>query len=156
MNINLTLFAELVSFAFLVWFTMKYVWPPMVKAMDERKAKIAEGLAAAERGQHEQELAEKRAKEFLHTAKQQAAEIKSNAEKQAAVIIEEARDKAKEEGGRQLVAARAEIEQETNKAREALRSKVAKLAVLGAEKILRKEIDAAANHDIVESVVNQI
>ena len=156
MNINLTLIAQLVSFAFLVWFTMKYVWPPMVKAMDERKAKIAEGLAAAERGQHEQELAEKRAKEFLHKAKQQASEIKSNAEKQAAVIIEEARDKAKEEGGRQLVAARAEIEQETNKAREALRSKVAELAVLGAEKILRKEIDAAANQDIVESVVNQI
>ncbi len=156
MNINLTLIAELVSFAFLVWFTMKFVWPPMVKAMDERKAKIAEGLAAAERGQHEQELAEKRSKEYLHKAKQQAAEIKSNAEKQAALIIEEAHDKAKEEGKRQLAAARAEIEQETNKAREVLRTKVAQLAVLGAEKILRKEIDAAANQDIVESVANQI
>jgi len=156
MNINLTLIAELVSFAFLVWFTMKYVWPPMVKAMDERKAKIAEGLAAAERGQHEQELAEKRAKDYLQQAKQQAAEIKSNAEKQAATIIEEAHDKAKEEGNRQLAAAQAEIEQETNKAREALRTKVAQLAVMGAEKILRKEIDAAANHDIVESVANQI
>ena len=156
MNINLTLFAELVSFAFLVWFTMKFVWPPLVKAMDERKAKIAEGLAAAERGQHEQELAEKRAKDYLHQAKQQAAEIKSNAEKQAALIIEEAHDKAREEGNRQLAAAQAEIEQETNKAREALRTKVAQLAVLGAEKILRKEIDAAANQDIVESVANQI
>ena len=156
MNINLTLIAELASFAFLVWFTMKYVWPPMVKAMDERKAKIAEGLAAAERGQHEQELAEKRAKDYLQKAKQQAAEIKSNAEKQAALIVEEARDKGKEEGNRQLAAARAEIEQETNKAREVLRSKVAQLAVLGAEKILRKEIDAAANQDIVDSVANQI
>lgn len=156
MNINLTLIAQLLSFAVFVWFNVKYVWPPLVKAMDERKAKIAEGLAAAERGQHEQELAEKRAKDYLHGAKQQAAEIKSNAEKQAAMIIEEAHDKAKEEGNRQLAAAQAEIEQETNKAREALRSKVAQLAVLGAEKILRKEIDVAANQDIVESVANQI
>ena len=156
MNINLTLIAQLVSFAVLVWFTMKFVWPPLVKAMDERKAKIADGLAAAERGQHEQELAEKRAKDTLHQAKQQAAEIKANAEKQAAMIIEEARDKAKEEGNRQLAAAQAEIEQETNKAREALRSKVAELAVMGAEKILRKEIDADAHKDIVEAVANQI
>ena len=156
MNINLTLFAQLVSFAVFVWFNVKYVWPPLVKAMDERKAKIAEGLAAAERGQHEQELAEKRAKDYLHDAKQQAAEIKSNAEKQAAMIIEEAHDKAREEGNRQLAAAQAEIEQETNKAREVLRSKVAELAVLGAEKILRKEINADAHKDIVESVANQI
>jgi F-type H+-transporting ATPase subunit b len=156
MNINLTLIAQLLSFAVFVWFTMKFVWPPLVKAMDERKAKIAEGLAAAERGQHEQELAEKRAKDTLHKAKQQAAEIKSIAEKQAAVIIEEARDKGKEEGNRQLVLAKAEIEQETNKAREALRAKVAELVVLGAEKILRKEINADAHQDIVQSVANQI
>ncbi len=156
MNINLTLFAELVSFAFLVWFTMKFVWPPLVKAMDERKAKIAEGLAAAERGQHEQELAEKRAMETLHKAKQQASEITANAEKQAALIIEEARDKAKEEGNRQLAAAEAEIEQATNKARETLRAKVAELAVVGAEKILRKEIDADKHKDIVQSLANQI
>ncbi|MDJ0739914.1 MAG: F0F1 ATP synthase subunit B [Gammaproteobacteria bacterium] len=156
MNINLTLFFQLLAFAVFVWFTMKYVWPPLVTAMDERKAKIAEGLAAAERGQHEQELAEKRAKDTLHVAKQQAAEIRANAEKQAALIIEDARDKAKEEGGRQLAAAQAEIEQETNKAREVLRAKVAELAVLGAEKILRKEINADAHKDIVESVANQI
>jgi F-type H+-transporting ATPase subunit b len=156
MNINLTLIAQLLSFAVFVWFTMKFVWPPLVKAMDERKAKIAEGLAAAERGQHEQELAQKRAMDTLHKAKQQAAEIKTIAEKQAAAIIEEARDKAKEEGNRQLVLAKAEIEQETNKAREALRAKVAELVVLGAEKILRKEIDANAHQDIVQSVANQI
>mgnify|MGYP000703532523 CR=1 FL=1 len=156
MNINLTLIAQLVSFAVFVWFTMKFVWPPIVKAMEERKAKIAEGLAAAERGQHEQELAEKRAKESLHEAKRQAAEIKHNAEKQAALIVEEARDKAKEEGHRQLLAAQAEIEQETNKAREALRTQVAQLAVLGAERILRKEINIDAHQDIVESVANQI
>ena len=156
MNINLTLIAQLASFALFVWFNVKYVWPPLVKALDERKAKIAEGLAAAERGLHEQELAEKRAKDYLHKAKQQAAEIKSNAEKQAALIVEEAHDKSKEENNRQLATARAEIEQEANKTREALRSKVAELAILGAEKILRREIDAAANEDIVQSVANQI
>lgn len=156
MNINLTLIAQLVSFAVFVWFTMKFVWPPLVRAMDERRAKIADGLASAERGRHEQELAEKRAKDTLHQAKQQAAEIKANAEKQAAMIVEEARDKAKEEGQRQLVAAQAEIEQQTNKAREVLRARVAELAVLGAERILRKEIDADAHKDIVESVANQI
>lgn len=156
MNINLTLFGQMVAFAVFVWFTMKFVWPPIVKAMEERKARIAEGLAAAERGQHEQELAEKRARETLHQAKQQAAEIRANAEKQATLIVEEAREKAKEEGGRQLAAAQAEIEQETNKARELLRTKVAELAVLGAERILRKEINADAHKDIVESVANQI
>ncbi len=156
MNINLTLIAQLVSFAVFVWFTMKFVWPPLVKAMDERKAKIADGLAAAERGQHEQELAEQRAKEYLHQAKAQAADIKANAEKQATMIVDEAKDKALEEGARQLVAAQAEIEQETNKAREALRTKVAELAVMGAEKILRKEINAEAHQDIVDSVANQI
>ena len=156
MNINLTLIAQLVSFAVFVWFNVKFVWPPLVKAMDERKAKIAEGLAAAERGQHEQELAEKRAMETLHKAKQQASEITANAEKQAALIIEEARDKAKEEGNRQLAAAEAEIEQATNKASETLRAKVAELAVVGAEKILRKEIDADKHKDIVQSLANQI
>jgi F-type H+-transporting ATPase subunit b len=156
MNINLTLIAQLVSFAVFVWFTMKFVWPPLVKAMDQRKAKIADGLAAGERGQHEQKLAEQRAKERLHAAKEQAAEIKANAEKQAVVIIEEAKAKAKEEGARQLAGARAEIEQETNKAREQLRTKVAALAMVGAEKILRREIDAEAHKDIVAAVANQI
>jgi len=156
MNINLTLIAQLVSFAVFVWFTMKFVWPPLVRAMDERKAKIADGLAAAERGVHEQELARERAKDVLHEAKQQAAEIKAKAEKQAVMIVEEAKGKAQEEGARQLAAAQAEIEQESNKAREQLRSKVAELAVAGAEKILRKEINAEAHKDIVEAVANQI
>jgi F-type H+-transporting ATPase subunit b len=156
MNINLTLIAQLVSFAVFVWFTMRFVWPPLVQAMDERKAKIADGLAAAERGAHEQELAEKRAAETIVQAKQQAAEIKANAEKQASMIVEEAKNKAQEEGSRQLAAAQAEIEQETNKAREQLRGKVAELAVVGAEKILRKEIDANAHKDIVDAVAQQI
>ena len=156
MNINLTLIGQMLSFAVFVWFTMKFVWPSLAKAMEERKVKIAEGLAAAERGQHEQELAQRRATETLHSAKQQAAEITSKAEKQAALIIEEARNKAKEEGNRQLASAMSEIEQETNKAREVLRTRVAELAVLGAERILRKEIDSEAHKDIIESVANQI
>jgi len=156
MNINLTLIAQLVSFAVFVWFTMKFVWPPIVKALEERKAKIADGLAAAERGQHEQELAEKKAAERLHEAKQQASEIVSKAEKRASEIVEEAKGDARTEGERLLTAARAEIEQESNKAREVLREKVAELAVAGAEKILRKEIDAAAHQDIVAALAKQI
>ncbi len=156
MNINLTLIAQLISFAFFVWFTMKYVWPPMVKAMEERKAKIADGLAAAERGAHEKELAEQAAKEKLHEAKLQSAEIISRAEKRAAEIIDEAKEKALEEGERILAAARAEIEQEANKAREALRRQVGELAVAGAEKILRREIDASAHQAILDELAEQI
>jgi F-type H+-transporting ATPase subunit b len=156
MNINLTLIAQLVSFAVFVWFTMKFVWPPIVKALEERKAKIADGLAAAERGQHEQELAEKKAAERLHEAKQQAAEIVAKAEKRASEIVEDAKGDARVEAERLVTGAQAEIEQETNKAREVLREKVAELAVAGAEKILRKEIDAAAHQDIVTALAKQI
>ncbi|WP_293643808.1 F0F1 ATP synthase subunit B [Thiolapillus sp.] len=156
MNINLTLIAQLISFAVFVWFTMKYVWPPMIKAMEERKARIADGLAAAERGVHEKELAQQAALEKLHEAKQQSAEIVARAEKRAAEIVDEAKDQARSEGERLLTAARAEIDQEANKAREVLRSKVAELAVMGAEKILRKEINAEAHKDIVDSLAKQI
>jgi F-type H+-transporting ATPase subunit b len=156
MNINLTLIAQLVSFAVFVWFTMKFVWPPMIRAMEERKAKIADGLAAAERGVHEQELAQQAALDKLHEAKQQSAEIVSRAEKRAAEIVDEAKGQARVEGERLLTAARAEIDQEANKAREVLRGKVAELAVMGAEKILRKEINAEAHKDIVDSLAKQI
>ena len=156
MNINLTLIAQLASFAVFVWFVMTYVWPPLIKALEERKSRIADGLAAAERGAHEKELAQQRAKETLHEAKQQSAEIVARAEKRAAEIVDEAKDQARVEGERILTAAQAEIEQETNKAREDLRTRVAELAVAGAEKILRKEIDASSHKDIVESVAEQI
>ncbi|WP_456380122.1 F0F1 ATP synthase subunit B [Thiolapillus sp.] len=156
MNINLTLFAQLISFAVFVWFTMKYIWPPMVNALEERKARIADGLAAAERGVHEKELAQQAALEKLHEAKQQSAEIVSRAERRAAEIVDEAKDQARVEGERLLTSARAEIDQEANKAREALRTKVAELAVMGAEKILRKEINAEAHKDIVDSLAKQI
>lgn len=156
MNINMTLIGQLLAFTVFVWFTMRFVWPPIAKALEDRKAKIADGLAAAERGQHEQQLAQDRAKEKLLEAKQQAAEIVARAEKRAAEIVEESKGTARTEGERLLHAAQAEIEQEANKAREELRAKVAVLAVTGAEKILRKEIDADAHKDIVDAVANQI
>jgi len=156
MNINLTLLGQMIAFVAFVWFTMKFVWPPLVRALEERKAKIADGLAAAERGVHEQALAQERAKEHLHGAKQQAAEILSKAEKRAAEIVEDAKGDARKEGERLVEAARAEIEREMTKARETLRGKVAELAVVGAERILRKEIDAAAHHEILDSLAKEI
>jgi F-type H+-transporting ATPase subunit b len=156
MNINLTLFLQMIAFAVFVWFCMRFVWPPIVSALAERKAKIAEGLAAAERGAHEQELGQRRAKEIMQEAKSHAAEIVAQAQKRAGEIVEEAKTDARAEGERLVTAAHAEIERETNRAREELREKVATLAVAAAEKILQKEIDAAAHKNIVESFVKQI
>ncbi len=156
MNINLTLIGQLLSFMVFVWFTMKFVWTPIMGALDARKKEIADGLAAAERGQHEQELAKERAKGSLHEAKAQAAEIVAQAQKRAAEIVDEAKGNARTEGERILTAAQAEIEQETNRAREQLRGKVAELAIAGAEKILKKEINAETHRDIVNGLANEI
>jgi len=156
MNINLTLIGQLVTFVVFVWFTMKYVWTPIMGALEARRKEIADGLAAAERGQHEQELAQERAKEALHEAKQQAAEIVNQAHKRAGEIVDEAKQDAKAEGDRILTAAQTEIEQELNRSREALREKVAILVVSGAEKILQKEINADAHKDVVDNVAGQI
>lgn len=156
MNINVTLFLQMISFAAFVWFCMKFVWPPIVNALAERKTKIAEGLAAAERGQHEQELGQKRAKEIMHEAKQQAAEVVNQAHKRAAELMEEAKGDARSEGERLITAAAAEIELEANRAREELREKVAALAVAAAEKILQKEIDASAHATLVDSFAKQL
>lgn len=156
MNINLTLFLQMISFAVFVWFCMKFVWPPIVAALAERKTKIAEGLAAAERGHQEQHLGQQRAKELMVEAKKQASDIVGQAQKRAAEIIEEAKDDARAEGDRLITAAKAEIEQETNRAREALRGKVAELAMAAAAKILDKEIDASAHRALVESFAKQI
>jgi F-type H+-transporting ATPase subunit b len=156
MNFNLTLIGQMIAFAVFIWFTMKFVWTPIVKALEDRKAKIAEGLAAAERGHHEQELGQKRAKEIMQQAKAQAAEIVNQAQKRANEIIDEARQEARVEGSRLVAAAQAEIEQETNRAREDLRQRVADLAVAAAEKILRKEIDAKAHASLVDSFAKQL
>jgi F-type H+-transporting ATPase subunit b len=156
MNFNLTLIGQMVTFAVFVWFTMTYVWTPIVKALQDRKAKIAEGLAAAERGHQEKTLGEQRALELMKAAKQQAAEILSQAQRRAGEIVEEAKNDARAEGQRLVVAAQAEIERETNRAREELRERVATLAVAAAEKILRKEIDVDAHRGLVDAFAKQI
>jgi len=156
MNFNLTLIGQMISFGVFVWFTMTYVWAPIVKALHDRRGKIAEGLAAAERGHHEKALGEQRALELIKDAKSQAADILSQAQRRAGEIIEEAKTDARAEGQRLVTAAQAEIERETNRAREELREKVATLAVVAAEKILKKEIDADAHRGLVDSFAKQI
>jgi len=156
MNINLTLIGQLLTFVVFVWFTMKYVWTPIMGALDERRKGIADGMAAAERGQHEQELAKERVKGVLRDAKAQASDILAQAQKRASEIVDEAKGDAKIEGERLLTAAQAEIEQEANRAREHLRERVAELAIAGAEKILRKEINADAHKNIVDNLAKEI
>jgi len=156
MNINLTLFGQLISFVIFVWITMKFIWTPIMAALEERKKEMADGLAAAERGQHEQELAKNRARQVLHEGKEQAAEILSHAHKRAAEIVDEAKEDARAEGARILTAARADVDQEALKAREQLRERVAELAIIGAQKILQKEIDADVHKDIVTTLTEQI
>jgi len=151
-NLNATLFAQLIVFFILVWFTMKFVWPPITKALDDRAKKIADGLAAAERGQHELELASKRSAEVVREGKEKSADVLANAEKRAVQIIEDAKAQAKVEADRIVATARGEVEQEVVRAREQLRDQVAALAVAGAEKILRKEINAGAHADILVAI----
>jgi F-type H+-transporting ATPase subunit b len=156
MNINLTLIGQSITFAVFVWFCMKFIWPPIVNALDARRKQIADGLAAADRGKHELELAARRASESLHDAKQKAAEIIAQAEKRAAQVIDEAKSAAKEEGDRMILAAKAEIVQESHRAREALRGEIAGLVVAGASKVLRREVDAKAHADLLEAVKNEL
>jgi len=152
MNINATLIGQTITFFLFVWFCMKFVWPPIMQALAERKKQIADGLAAGERGKHELELASKRAVENLHEAKQKAAEIIAQAEKRASQVIEEAKGAAKDEGNRILTGAKAEVEQEVFRAKEVLRQHVADLAVAGAAKILRREVDAKAHADLLTAI----
>ncbi|MCK6390244.1 MAG: F0F1 ATP synthase subunit B [Azonexus sp.] len=152
MNLNATLFAQLIVFFILAWFTMQFVWPPIVKALDERAKKIADGLAAAERGKHDLELATKRSTEALREGKEKAAELIANAEKRAAQLIEEAKANAKVEADRIVTGAKAEIDQEAVRAKEQLREQVAALVVTGAEQILRREINAQAHADILATI----
>lgn len=156
MNINLTMLAQIVSFAILIWFTVKFVWPPLLTAIETRQKTIADGLAAAERGKHDLELAAKRASQEMHTAKEKASDIIAQAEKRAIEIIEEAKANAKVEGNRIIAGAKAEIEQEVNRAKEGLRKQVSDLAVAGAEKILRREIDAKAHADLLDVIANEL
>ena len=156
MNINLTLFAQAITFSILIWFTVKFVWPPLLNAIEKRQKEIADGLAAGERGRNELEQASKRSVEAVTEAKQRASEIITQAEKRASDIIEEAKSNAKAEGDRIIIGAKAEVEQEVNRAKEGLRQQVSQLAVAGAEKILRKEIDAKAHDEILTAIAKEL
>lgn len=156
MNFNATLIGQMITFSLLVIFTMKYVWPPLMKAMQDRQKRIAEGLAMAERGVHEQELAKAKSAQMLKEAKQQAAEIISHAQKRANEIVEQSKQEAREEGQRQLAAAQAEIEQEMNRAREQLRGQIVNIAVAGASKVLKKEMDDKAHAQLLDDLVSQL
>lgn len=156
MNINATLIGESITFFVFVWFCMKFVWPPIMQALDTRKKLIADGLAAGERGKHELELATKRATTDLHAAKQKAAEIITQAEKRGVQLVEEAKAAAKNEADRMIASAQASVAQETVRAKEALRAQVAELAVAGAEKILRREIDAKAHAALLVAIQDEL
>ncbi len=156
MNINLTLIGQSITFAIFVWFCYAYVWPPLVTALTERQKKIADGLAAAERGQHEQELAEKKAAEYLKDAKGQASDIINQAQKRANEIVDDAKGDARTEAGRIKAGADAEIEQEINRAREHLRQEVVVLAISGAEKVLKREVDKEAHASSLNELAAQL
>ncbi|MCI1190817.1 F0F1 ATP synthase subunit B [Calidifontimicrobium sp. SYSU G02091] len=149
MSINATLIAQMIVFLILVWFTMKFVWPPIVKALDERAQKVAEGLSAADKAKSELALANKRVEEQLAAARDDAAKRLADAERLAQSMIEEAKSRASAEAAKIIAAAKAEAEQEAVKAREALREDVATLAVKGAEQILKREINASVHADLL-------
>lgn len=156
MNLNATLIVQLIVFLILVGFTLKYVWPPIAKALDERADKIAEGLAAAERGKSDFEQAEKKVAELLSEGRTQVTEMVANAEKRAAQIVEEAKAQATSEAARITAQAKADVETEINRARESLREQVAVLAVKGAESILRREVDAAQHAKILNALKQEL
>ena len=156
MNLNLTLIAQAVAFFLFIGFTVKFVWPPLLRAIEARQKQIADGLAAAERGKQDLELAARRATEVLQQAREQAGDIISQAEKRGVAVIEEAKAAAKAEGERIVAGAKAEIEQEVFRAKEALRAQVAMLAVTGAEKILRREVDAKAHAQLLSGLETEL
>jgi len=156
MNLNFTLVAQAIVFASFIWFTVKFVWPYMLRAIEARQKTIADGLAAAEQGRRSLESSTRQAEDAVTQARRRAAEILAQADRRAAQLVEEARGAAKEEGSKEKAAAKAEIEQQVTRAREELRDHVASLAVAGAEKILRREVDAKAHADLLESIKRQL
>ena len=156
MSFNLTLIAQAVAFALFIWFTVKFVWPPMLRAIEARQKQIADGLAAAEQGKKSLEVSGKQAEQAIQEARGRAADILAQAEKRGAEMIEEAKAAAKSEGDREKAAAKADIQQEAQRAREQLREQVAALAVAGAEKILRREVDAKAHAELLDGIKKQL
>ncbi|MEL6948817.1 MAG: F0F1 ATP synthase subunit B [Pseudomonadota bacterium] len=156
MDPNISLFGQMITFLIFVFVVMKFVWPPLMEAVEERRKKIADGLAAAERGQQDLAKAESRVEELITDARGQAAEILDQARARANEIIAEGKAEGQRERDRQLLAARAEIEQETNSAREELRNQVSAVALAGAEKILKREIDATSHEALLADMAQQI
>ena len=149
MNINATLIIQMIVFAILVWFTMKFIWPPITAALDERAKKIADGLSAADKARAELSNANKRVEQQLSAARNDAAQRLADAERLAQSMVEEAKGRANDEGAKIIAAARAEAEQEATKAREILREQVAALAVKGAESILKREVNAGVHAELL-------
>lgn len=156
MDLNATIIGQSIAFFVFVLFCMKYVWPPITNALEERQKKISEGLQAADRAQHDLDLAQEKASEELREAKKKSAEIIEMANKRSNQIVEEAREKAREEGQRIVESARSEIDMEVQRAREELRGQVASIAVAGAEKILESSVDKAANEELVKKLASEL
>jgi len=156
MNINATLFAQAIVFAILVWFTMKFVWPPIAKALDERAHKISEGLAASEKAKVELAVANKRVEEELCKSRNDSATRLADAERRAQTVIEEAKVRANEEAAKIIAAAKADADQQIVKARETLREQVAGLAVKGAEQILQREVNAGVHAELLNRLKSEL
>ena len=156
MNINATLIGQSISFFIFVWLVMEYVWPPLMAALEERKQKIADGLAAAERGSHERELAEKRAIEVIHEAKEQAALIISQAQGRANELVDDAKGNARTESEKILEGAQAEIDRETSRAREQLREQLSALVIVGAEQVLAREVNESDHNELLSQLSTQL
>jgi len=152
----MTLIVQMVVFAVFVWFTMRFVWPPLAKAMEERQDKIAEGLSSAERGRRELELAQHRAKDEIKQAKANASDIIEKANRRASQIIEEAREEAKVEAQRQAKIAQDQLQQEVNKAKSELKKSFSSLAVAGAEQILQREVTKDVNSELLDKLIEEI
>ena len=156
MNINLTLLGQAISFAIFVWFCMKYVWPPIMKALEERSSTIADGLAAAEQGKRDLEQAEEKVTKLMSDGKDKAQDFIVQAQRRAEEIVEAAKDEAKHEAEKIKLIAEAEIKQERNQARENLRREVAELVISGAEQVLMREIDDKSHHEILEQMSSRL
>ncbi|MBM3353628.1 MAG: F0F1 ATP synthase subunit B [Betaproteobacteria bacterium] len=156
MNFNLTLITQALVFAAFIWFTVRFVWPPLLRAIEARQKRIADGLAAAEQGKKSLESSSRQAELAITEARSRAAEIVAQAEKRGSQVLEEAKAAAKAEGDREKAAAKADIQQEAQRAREQLREQVAALAVAGAEKILRREVDARAHAELLDGIKKQL
>jgi F-type H+-transporting ATPase subunit b len=156
MNINFTLFAQAIAFAAFIWFTVRFVWPPLLAAIEERQQKIADGLAAADKGSKSLEEAQVRIQAMVEEARTQARQILDQAQTRANGIVEEARSTADQERERIIQSAQADVDQQINKARDELRGQVAAIAVAGAEKILAREIDSRAHQELLAKLAAQI